>query len=221
MCIHQFNPPAPSCEPETSAGVSYPGVGRCGNCICQPRHWLLDVHVSSIGNEPVDAQLQKYAGKWILTRRLAKEPDSFRRCVFLSRPVDISFHGDSWTAPGLVWGAPSTGALWELIFDRVSPEGTAVVEWFSNRWALFAGAFYWPEERDYFDPNGPSYFNTGDNLLLSEPQIAAYVHKSWTPDDPASGRIPFRCLNPNLFYRTEGVWEGAFPLELTLSPFWP
>lgn len=206
-------------------------VGRCGNCQCLVRHWRLTVSVALSGNDGIDQQTQPYKGEWILSRRLSKEPDSFSKCVFLSRPVDITFLAGDPVFPGLRYGAPPTGALWALIFDRTSPEGSAESEWFSNRWALFAGAWYWPEGRDHFSGAEPIlYYNTGDVLTGFEPQIAAYVFRSWGADDPTPGlgdptpennRRPFRCLNPNVFYRVEGVWDSLFPLHVTLEPFWP
>lgn len=213
MCIHLFNPPSPDCQPTSSAGPGFPGYGLCGRCSCIPKHFRIDVQQVFTGVGGVDDLMSNLAGTWILTRRIAKYPSFlFQKCVFLSRPLDTSsfYTHEEGAAPGDVdIDVPlSPLSLWALVWDRFSPEGTAVSEWYTSRWALFAGAYWWNELDLGPTPSGGGGATTGDRVGTYD--ACGFLQ----PDD-------FRCMEPNDFYAVEGVFQSSFKPTITVTPFWP
>src|SRR6185312_7506001 len=145
----------------------FPFAGLCGRCSCIPKHFRIDVQQVFTGVPGVDDLMSHLAGTWILTRRIAKYPNFLdAKCAFLSRPLDTSsfYTHEEGAAPGDVdIDVPlSELSLWALVWDRFSPDGTAVSEWYTNRWALFAGAYWWNELELTSGPEGESGAGTGD-----------------------------------------------------------
>jgi hypothetical protein len=71
MPISLFNPPCPHADPVVGWWDQQSGA-RCGNCVCVPRYWALDVPYS--GSDPY-ARL--FAGRHVLTRTLKSFESDF------------------------------------------------------------------------------------------------------------------------------------------------
>ena len=198
MCIHLFNPPAPGCQPETSAG---PGTfwfqGRCGECRCLSKYWQLGVTVPT---GPVD--FTPWTGHFVLTRKLAIDQPS-ARCVWLAPMVDLD--------PYLGLGGTRYGSPWQLIFDYFPDPFSAGLDWWIGKWTLHAGGF-----ADYVDELESVL--PGSNLLPPDAAnyngLSAYLHEGWDLNEP------FRCLHPNRFTQIDTVYS-AFPALVTVRPYWP
>ncbi|MCY2966179.1 MAG: hypothetical protein NT069_21540, partial [Planctomycetota bacterium] len=126
-------------------------------------------------------------------------------CVWLSRPTNAL------SDAGL--GDQLAGAsLWRLAFDAPAPPNSTSTYWWQQRWAVHAGAFYWP-----LTVGIPAYI-AGGQLDVDPEDIggyASFIRSEWETR-------PFRCLHPNPFDLVEQSAEtGQFPATLLIEPWWP
>ncbi len=190
-----FNPPEPAGNSEFSGGALIDGrIGPCGSCQSCPTHWRISVDLVP-GVLP-----EAYGGVHILTRRIPDPPQLDARCVWLSPPADPS-----------VWPTQSlpTFSLWRLAFAAWPTNDTNVTPaggYWSTRWTLSAGLYYWPLETTIAPRLLPGTSLDPANQL-------GFV--GYTPPEDQ----PWLCVDRNTVSRVET--DAQFPLTLLIEPYWP
>ncbi len=194
MSLWIFNVPEPAGNSEFSAKALFDGrIGPCGTCQSCPTHWQITVQLAEGPIGPA------WGGTHILTRRIPDPPQIDARCVWLSPPASPS----TWPNP-----LPPF-SLWRLAFAAWPTNDTNTTPaggYWSTRWTLSAGLYYWPLETSI----DPRYL---PGTSLDPADQLGFV--GYTPRQTD----PFACLDRQTLYRVEP--DPQFPPTITLEPFWP